>query len=259
MKKILYLFLLTIFWSSCTHSSGWELVWEENFNGSSLDTAVWSRISRGPSDWQNTQSFDDRCYEMRNGFLILKGIVNDDLEADSSPYLTGGVWTKDKHAFTGGRIEVCAKLQGAQGAWPAIWLLPFDTKNNPWPKGGEVDIMERLNFDSFAYQTVHSYYTYTLGITGNPPQGSTAPIHPEDFNVYGVDFYPDSLVFHINGKRTFMYPRIETDKPEQFPFNIPQFLLIDMQLGGEWVGPVNPDDLPVSMEIDWVRHYKWKQ
>jgi hypothetical protein len=116
--------------------------------------------------------------------------------------------------------------------------------------------MERLNFDDFAYQTVHSYYTYTLGIGNNPPQGSVAPIKKDDFNVYGVDFYPDSLVFHINGKRTFAYPRIETDKPGQFPFNIPQYLLIDMQLGGEWVGRVNPDDLPVSMEVDWVRHYQ---
>ena len=35
--------------------------------------------------------------------------------------------------------------------------------------------------------------------------------------------------------------------------------MIDMQLGGNWVGPVNPDDLPVEMEIDWVRHYVWKQ
>lgn len=258
MKKIIYLSLLTVLLGSCSHTPGWKLVWEENFNGPSLDTSVWSRISRGTPDWQNTQSFDDRCYDMQNGLLILKGIVNDDLEADPSPYLTGGVWTKGKHAFNGGRIEVRAKLQGAQGAWPAIWMLPFETDKYHWPEGGEIDIMERLNFDSIAYQTVHSYYTYTLGIANNPPQGTTAPIRPNDFNTYGVDFHPDSLVFHINGKRTFAYPRIETDKPGQFPFNIPQYLLIDMQLGGQWVGQVNPADLPVSMEVDWVRHYEWK-
>jgi hypothetical protein len=95
-----------------------------------------------------------------------------------------------------------------------------------------------------------------LGIGNHPPKGSVAPIKKDDFNVYGVDFYPDSLVFHINGERTFVYPRIETDQPGQFPFNIPQYLLIDMQLGGEWVGRVNPDDLPVSLEVDWVRHYQ---
>ena len=44
----------------------------------------------------------------------------------------------------------------------------------------------------------------------------------------------------------------------KFPFDIPQYLLIDMQLGGTWVGPVDSTDLPVEMEVDWVRHYQWK-
>ena len=118
--------------------------------------------------------------------------------------------------------------------------------------------MERLNNDSIAYQTVHSHYTYTLGIENNPPHGGIAPINRDDFNVYGVDFWPDSLVFHINGKRHFAYPRIETEQEGQFPFDIAQYLLIDMQLGGTWVGAVDPTDVPVEMEVDWVRHYQWK-
>jgi hypothetical protein len=32
--------------------------------------------------------------------------------------------------------------------------------------------------------------------------------------------------------------------------------MIDQQLGGEWVGPVEMEDLPVEMEIDWVRFYQ---
>ena len=38
--------------------------------------------------------------------------------------------------------------------------------------GGEVDIMERLNYDSIVYQTVHSHYTYTLGIENNDELGA---------------------------------------------------------------------------------------
>ena len=115
MKAILLLFLIA-FAFSCRHTPDWQLVWEENFDGTKLDTTVWSRIPRGKPDWQNTQSFDDRCYEMRDGLLILKGIVNDDLEADPSAYLTGGVWTLGKHSFHRGRIEVRARLHGAKGA-----------------------------------------------------------------------------------------------------------------------------------------------
>jgi hypothetical protein len=31
-----------------------------------------------------------------------------------------------------------------------------------------------------------------------------------------------------------------------------------MQLGGHWVGPVNPDELPYRYQIDYVRFYKKK-
>lgn len=89
-------------WYACLYSyTEWELVWEDNFDGAEPDTTIWSRIPRGRPDWQNTQSFDNRCYEMRDGCLILKGIVNDNMDVDTAKYLTGGLWTKDKHAFIG--------------------------------------------------------------------------------------------------------------------------------------------------------------
>lgn len=260
MRKLLTLFVVLLACVACDNNSntnkneGWKLVWEEDFNGPSLDTTVWQRTTRGTSSWQNTQSSDPRCLEMRDGLLVLKGIVNDNLQADTAHYLTGGVVTMDKHAFDGGKVEVRARLHGAKGAWPAIWMMPYDHKYK-WPDGGEIDIMERLNYDSIAYQTVHSHYTYTLGIN-DPPHGGKAAINPDDFNTYGVEFYQDSLVFYINGVKDFTYPRIKTDKEGQFPFNKPMYLLIDMQLGGSWVGEVDPNDLPVEMEIDWVRHYQ---
>ena len=97
--------------------------------------------------------------------------------------------------------------------------------------------MERLNNDTIAYQTVHSAYTYTLGIKDNPKQGGIGFINRDDYNVYSVEMYQDSLVFFINETRTFAYPRIETDKEGQFPFTDKKFyLLLDMQLGGSWVG-----------------------
>ena len=47
MKKILYIYFLIVLLGSCSHSPEWKLVWEENFDGTTLDTAVWSRIYRG--------------------------------------------------------------------------------------------------------------------------------------------------------------------------------------------------------------------
>lgn len=235
----------------------WTLVWEDEFEGTTFDEAVWSKIPRGHSDWNDQMDLNDACFEFRNGNLVLKGIVNPD-ENDTIGYITGGLYTKGKKAFHRGRLEIKAKLGAARGAWPAFWLMPFDEANNKWPDGGEIDIMERLNNDKFAYQTIHSYYTKVLEIKDNPPYYATGEIRPDDYNVFAVELHPDSLVFFINENRTFCYPRIETDKKGQFPFDKPFYLLIDQQLGGEWVGPVAMEDLPVEMEIDWVRFYEKK-
>lgn len=228
--------------------------WEENFDQEgSFDTTIWSKIPRGTADWNRHMSDYDGCYAMRDGKLVLRGIINPGIAGDTARYLTGGVYTKGKVAFGFGRLEVCARLNGAEGAWPAFWMLAEGKKH---PQGGEIDIMERLNYDTIVYQTVHSYYTIQLNIKDNPVHYGTAPFDPEGFNVFAVEKHPDSLVFFVNDKRTFAYPRISTDKESQFPFaDGDHYLLLDMQLGGGWVGAVNPAHLPVEMEIDWVRFF----
>lgn len=233
----------------------WKLVWEDDFNQTgSFDPEVWSKIPRGGSDWNNFMSDYDPLFEVREGNLVLRGIRNDVLSGDTATYLTGGVYTKGKKAFMEGRLEIRAKLNGAKGAWPAFWMLP---EQGQWPMGGEIDIMERLSHDTIAYQTIHTHYTYDLGFKDTPPHGSTGSIRPEDYNVYAVELHPDSLCFFINDQHTFTYPRIETEQEGQFPFHQqPFYLLLDMQLGGSWVGEVNADELPVEMYIDWVRFYQ---
>lgn len=253
MKKNL-LFYSLILLGALTACSTVRPTWEENFNGKELDTTVWSKIPRGHSDWQHYHSSCDSCFAMRHGKLVLRGLRNSCEPGDSAPYLTGGVYTHSKKTFLPGRMEIRARLGDARGAWPAIWMLPQDAG---WPMGGEIDIMERLNSDTIAYQTVHSNYTVNLHHEW-PRKGGTNRINPHKFNTYAVEVFPDSLVFSINGRHTLTYPRLPQKEEEgQYEFyRHPFYLLIDMQLGGSWVGAVNPADLPVEMEIDWVRYYK---
>lgn len=235
--------------------NGWKLVWEENFDTDGyINDSVWSKIPRGRFDWNHYMSDNDALFEVKDGNLVLWGIVNPDTINDPVPFITGGLYTKDKKAFGNGKLEVKAKLGNAQGAWPAIWLLPFN--NEEWPWGGEIDIMERLNSDSVAYQTVHSHYTFDLGREENPKHGNTGKINVDDYNVYSVEMYKDSVVFAINDVPTLTYPRIETDLEGQFPFDRDFYLLVDMQLEGNWVGKADPEQLPVSMEIDWIKFYQ---
>ncbi|MBL7763646.1 MAG: glycoside hydrolase family 16 protein, partial [Chitinophagaceae bacterium] len=148
------------------------LEWHEEFNQTnSFDEKSWTKIPRGTSDWDKYMSNYDSLYAIRDGKLILRGIKNTNQPNDTARYITGGLYTKDKVNFGFGRLEIRAKLNGARGAWPAIWML---AENNQWPDGGEIDIMERLNSDSIAYQTIHTYFTYHLKIK-EPKQGSTGP------------------------------------------------------------------------------------
>src|SRR5690606_7763238 len=137
-------------------SGDFQLIWEDDFNGSEIDTTKWSRISEGNPDWKKHMTTDDQVYDISGGYLYLKGIVNPDTQSDPRPYLTGGVWTRDKFNFTYGKVEVRAKMDSAQGCWPAIWLLGSTNEYGGWPDFGEIDIMEHLNFDSFIYSTIHS-------------------------------------------------------------------------------------------------------
>jgi beta-glucanase (GH16 family) len=236
----------------------WKLVWREEFNQKKhFDESSWSKIGRGTSPWNSHMSDFDSCYDMRNGKLILRILPNHSLKNDTAPYITGGICSRHKVTFTYGKVAVRARLHGAKGAWPAIWMLPDD--NTPWPDGGEIDIMERLNHDKIAYQTTHSYYTHVLNKKSYPKQGSTGPIDPDGFNVYAVDITPDSLTYYINDKLTYSYPRVESEGPMQYPFGKPFYLLLDMQIGGSWVGEIDPKDYPTEMEIDWVRYYQRKK
>ncbi|MCR4920532.1 MAG: glycoside hydrolase family 16 protein [Bacteroidaceae bacterium] len=239
----------------------WELVWKEDFRGRALDAKTWKRIPRfpNPPEWNKYMSLDERLLSLRRGKLILWGVTNDYLPADTAHFLTGGIYSKGLKTFHRGRIEIRLKMDDASGAWPAAWLLP---EEGGWPDGGEIDIMERLNGDPFAYQTVHSAFTVNARKAkpkGNVPKsGFQGPIRSGRFNVYGVEMYEDSLCFFINDAYVGTYRRQPELGPEQYPFDRPMYLLIDMQLGGYWVGKVRPEELPYRYQIDYVKYYRKK-
>ena len=234
----------------------WKLVWEDDFDGNEIDSTKWSRIPKGESDWNKHMSTVDEVFRLEHGSLYLRGINNPDTTKDPRPFITGGIWSKNKFAFQYGRIEIRAKLGSAQGAWPAMWMLAELDKYGKYPLNGEIDIMEHLNYDTIIYQTTHSHYTLNLGQKDNPPHGGTATVNANEYNVYGLSWYPDKIVFQLNGKDTFTYPRVDGVDKSQWPYDQPFFILIDQQLGGNWVGQVDQSQLPVEMEIDWVKVYQ---
>lgn len=236
--------------------AGWKLIWHDEFNGDELDSSKWSRCKRGTADWMNTMSDAPRLLELKDGILQLRGIENDKPQEDSAPYLTAGVTSEKKFSFRYGKVQIRARFKSAQGAWPALWMLG---DNGGWPAGGEIDLMEHLNFDSIVYQTVHSKYTHRPGVKDEPKHGSTAKIERDDWNTYGCEWDADKIVMTVNGKPTHTYPRVEKLGDEQWPFKQKFYFILSMQIGGGWVnqtGATDPTDYPAGMEVDWIRVYK---
>lgn len=77
---------------------GWKLVWQDEFDGQSLDGDKWTRCRRGTPDWQNTMAEDARLLTMKDGILRLWGIQND-RKNDSAPFVTAGVTSRGKFSF----------------------------------------------------------------------------------------------------------------------------------------------------------------
>lgn len=244
-----------------TGTGEWELVWEDSFDRNKIDYKVWSKIPRGGANWNDCMSDAIELYDVKQGSLILRGMRTTPSMRDSIPCVTGGLFTEGKKRLGYGRLEVKARLTVSKGQWPAIWLLPeqLNPSDGYWPGGGEIDVMERLNFDEFAYQTIHTYYSLVLKHDNEPPHFATGKIDPDGYNVYTVEITPDSLSFYINDIHTFTYPRTDTLHPGQYPFIRPMYLLVDMQLGGSWVGDVDLSQLPVEMKVDRVSFYRRKQ
>ncbi len=252
-------------------STEWKLVWEDDFSKGKLDNSVWTRIGlfetpkwKVPVEkWREVKNCfryitatDPRVVQFDSTNIKLMGIINpDSLTGDPRPYLTGGIFSWRKFAFQYGRIEIRAKLDQAYGMWPAIWMLS-EKDVYPDQHNGEMDIMEKLNHDTFAYQTTHNHYTITLKQT-EPKKSATAPIDTAGYNVYSVSWYPDKLVYAINGVKSYEYPKVPGAGTYQWPFDQPFYLIIDQQMEHEWPGKItNPGELPISMTVDWVRLYQ---
>lgn len=235
---------------------GWQLVWSDEFSGNEVDKSSWSRCLRYGSPWNRHMSLLDSLVKVKGGVVELWGVNTPEGYTDSLKFLTGGLDSRGLRAIRNGRIDVRARLDQAQGFWPAIWMMP--ESNLPWPEAGEIDIMEHLNFDDYIYQTVHSGHIEGLR------QPKTQHDHKEKvdvrvFNIYSVEITSNEIIYYINNRRTFSYPRLEPEPEGQYPFDdYEYYMLLSAQLGSHWIGPIEAEQLPVKMEVDYVRFYERK-
>lgn len=226
---------------------GYRLVWEEDFASETPDSTLWSVIPAQPYDWaRHMTSERPDLMEISGGTLKLRA----DCDRTTCTYVTAGLWGKGKQEITLGRIDVRARFDSGQGFWPAIWMLGYAPEVS-WPRNGEIDIMEHLNQDSIVYQTVHNGLTEREDYAG-PDRGSVIGIDSSCFNVYSVVIEEHQILLLVNDRLCHTYPRV-VEGEEQFPY--PFYLILSAQMGGSWVGQPVPPEHPLTLEIDYIRHY----
>jgi len=141
---------------SCTKKKK-ILVWEENFDGSILNEAIWNyELGDGCPNlcgWGNNelQLYTKTNHFLKDGKLIIIARKQDSI------YTSTRITTKAKKEFRYGNIEVRAKLPIGRGLWPAFWMLGANIDQVNWPDCGEIDILEYVGKEpKTIYTSLHT-------------------------------------------------------------------------------------------------------
>jgi beta-glucanase (GH16 family) len=229
-------------------------VFADEFNGSALDLAKWEVMigdgcSYGLCGWGNNelQSYQAANATVGGGLLTITAKKE---RVGSKSYTSTRLITQGKHEWTYGFFEIRAKLPCGQGTWPAIWML---NREVIWPAGGELDIMEHIGREPG--RVLSSVHTAT-GHGANPAgAGRQVPGACTAFHDYQMHWTADTVRFGIDGVMHFEYKNPRSG-PERWPFDKPQFLILNIAVGGDLGGAVDDTVSPVSMEIEHVRVYQ---
>lgn len=233
-------------------ASSMTLMWFDEFSNTGLpDNNKWAYdIGTGSSGWGNNelQYYTNRLENAycENGVLKIKAIKEN---FAGSQYTSARLVTRGKVDFKYGRVEVRAKLPTGVGTWPAVWMLGSNISTVGWPACGEIDIMEHRGSD---LHKIHSSLHYP-GRSGGNPVTNTKVISnaTTEFHLYRVDWNSTSIEFYINNELFFTVANNAS-----IPFNHSFYLLLNLAMGGNFGGSIDPAFNSAVMEIDYVRIYQ---
>jgi autotransporter-associated beta strand protein len=241
--------------------------WYDEFDGPGIDPARWTYDLGTGSDyglvgWGNNelQYYTNRTSNARVANGLLEITARREAYAGMA-YTSARLTTRGTFSQAGGRFEIRAALPLGQGFWPAFWMLPADNAYGGWAASGEIDILEaRGQHPNRIENTIH----YGGPWPGNTYSGSgyTLPAGGSiaDFHTYAVewDLEPTpSLRWYVDDRLSWSTSQWwTTGGAYPAPFDQPFHLLMNLAVGGNFVGPPNGSTpFPSSMKVDYVRVY----
>ena len=164
-------------------------------------------------------------------------------------YTSARLLSKGKFSFKYGRVDIRAKLPAGGGTWPALWMLGDNISTVGWPTCGEIDIMEHVgNQLNKIYGTLHH-----PGHSGGNGDGATIniPNVTTEFHVYSLDWSPSQIKFYVDNQLFYTFANSAS-----LPFNQNFFFIMNIAMGGNFGGAVDPNFNSSTMEVDYVRVYQ---
>jgi beta-glucanase (GH16 family) len=239
--------------------AGYRLVWSDEFDRNGApDAARWS-YDVGGHGWGNDE-LQFYTAERRENARVEDGhlVIEARREAwQGLDYTSARLVSRGKGDWTYGRIEVRARLPAGRGSWPAIWTLGSTTPLR-WPDDGEIDIMEHVGFDhGVVHASVHTGLYNHVAATQRTAR-TPVPDAAAAFHVYATEWTADRIETSIDGRVYFRFDREPQGGRGAWPFDAPQYLLLNVAVGGTWGGQQGVDDatLPYRFLIDYVRVYQ---
>jgi beta-glucanase (GH16 family) len=235
----------------------WNVVWSEEFNGPSINRSVWTHETGNNNGWGNGEleyytSGPGNSYAS-NGLLH---IVARRESTNGFGYTSARMKTQGLFSSGYGRYEFRAQCPGGVGLWPALWMLGTNFPGVGWPACGEIDVMEANGAKPLQTQgSIHSgsdaTKIYAL------PGGSITYFHS-----YVLEWGPGALLWFVDG---LLYETqtnwTSLNGPYPAPFNQPFFLVLNLAVGGNYVGNPNSTAInagatfPAELLVDYIRIY----
>ncbi len=242
----------------CEDKSGQEdrtyrLVWQDEFetNGAPDDTK-WS-FDLGAGGWGNnelqTYTSDARNIAIEDGALKITAVSN------GGSFTSARIRTQGKFDQAYGRFEARIKLPWGPGIWPAFWMLGSNIGTAPWPKCGEIDIMEyRGQQPNVIHGSVHGP-GYSGGAAITKSYGLENDRFDLDYHVFAVEWGVDYIQYFVDD---VLYQEINpADVTGDWVYDHPFFIILNVAVGGDYVGfPTADTPFPQTMYVDWVRVYE---
>jgi beta-glucanase (GH16 family) len=247
----------------------WQLVWSDEFNGSSIDRSNWT-YDTGGGGWGNSELeyYTDRSTNSYiyhdpasgNGFLVLQALHE---SYRNRSYTSARLKTQGLRNWTYGRIEASIKVPNGQGVWPAFWMLGSNFSTVGWPGCGELDIMEHVT--PIGANTIRGS-AHAPGFSGANSMNcdDTLANLSSQFHTYAIEWGPSEIRYYVDTTQYFsVTPQTatcgqnKTPLPGTWIFDHPFFVILNLAIGGDWPGSPNAaTQFPVQMWVDYVRVYR---